>query len=104
MSLEEQITHLTEQLKAVVGRVEAIEQSNKTTLLIGEVAQITGLSKSHIYKLTCTNQIPHYKPNGKHLYFDRAEVEAWMKRGKVQTNAEARQIATNYTVRKSMRL
>ena len=63
---------------------------------------MTGMSKSHIYKLTSANQIPHYKPNGKHLYFDRAEVEAWMKRGRVQTNTEAQQMATMYNVRKTM--
>lgn len=101
--MAEEIKEILEAYKSLSARVEILEQqASKTTLLIGEVAQITGLSKSHIYKLTCTNQIPHYKPNGKHLYFDRAEVEAWMKRGKVQTNAEAQQMATMYNVRKSM--
>ncbi len=101
--MQETLEQLQEQLKMVVARVERIEQqTGKTTLLIADVAALTGMSKSHIYKLTCTNQIPHYKPNGKHLYFDRAEVEAWMKRGKVQTNAEAAQAATRYNVRKSM--
>lgn len=101
--MAEERKEILEAYKSLSARVEILEkQAGKTTLLIGEVAQITGLSKSHIYKLTCTNQIPHYKPNGKHLYFDRAEVEAWMKRGKVQTNAEAQQMATMYNVRKSM--
>lgn len=101
--MQETLEQLQEQLKLVVARVERVEQqTGKTTLLIADVAAMTGMSKSHIYKLTCTNQIPHYKPNGKHLYFDRAEVEAWMKRGRVQTNAEAQQVATMYNVRKSM--
>jgi len=101
--MAEEIKEILEAYKSLSARVEILEQqAGKTTLLIGEVAQITGLSKSHIYKLTSTNQIPYYKPNGKHLYFDKAEVEAWMKRGRVQTNAEAAQIATKYNVRKAM--
>lgn len=101
--MQETLEQLQEKLKQVIARVERIEQqTGKTTLLIADVAALTGMSKSHIYKLTCTNQIPHYKPNGKHLYFDRAEVEAWMKRGRVQTNAEAQQVATMYNVRKAM--
>lgn len=97
---------ITEDLLAIVSdleeRVAKLESSSKTTLLIGDVAAMTGLSRSHIYKLTCTNQIPYYKPNGKHLYFDRSEIEAWLKRGKGMTNDEARQIATKYNVKRSM--
>lgn len=101
--MAEEINEIIEAYKSLSKRVEQLEQqAGKTTLLIGDVTAMTGLSRSHIYKLTCTNQIPHYKPNGKHLYFDRAEVEAWMKRGRVQTNAEAQQVATMYNVRKSM--
>ena len=101
--MAEEIKEILEAYKSLSARVEILEQqAGKTTLLIGDVATMTGMSKSHIYKLTSANQIPHYKPNGKHLYFDRAEVEAWMKRGRVQTNAEAAQMATMYNVRKSL--
>ena len=101
--MQELLEQLQKKLNMLNERVELLEnQTIKKTLLIADVATMTGMSKSYIYRLTCTNQIPHYKPNGKHLYFDRAEVEAWMKRGKVQTNAEAAQIATKYNVRKSM--
>lgn len=37
----------------------------KNVLVLDDVVILTGLSKSHLYKLTCTHQIPHYKPNGK---------------------------------------
>lgn len=100
--MEEQLKQLNAVLLDVIGRIEKLESSSKTTLLIGDVAAMTGLSRSHIYKLTCTNQIPYYKPNGKHLYFDRSEIEAWLKRGKGMTNDEARQVATKYNVKKAM--
>lgn len=70
----------------------------KNVLTFEEAAFITGLQKSHLYKLTCKHEIPFYKPNGKMLYFDRKELEEWMKRNRVQTKAEAEQQAVNYVV------
>ena len=70
----------------------------KNVLTLDDVALLTGLSKSHLYRLTCTRQIPYYKPNGKQIYFDRAEVEAWMKQNRVMTQQEAEQRAAAYVV------
>lgn len=101
--MADEIKEVIDAYKSLSVRIEILEQqAGKTMLLIGDVATMTGLSKSHIYKLTCTNQIPHYKPNGKHVYFERDEIVAWMKRGRVQTNEEAAQMATMYNVRKSL--
>jgi len=65
----------------------------KNVLEIEDVATLTGLSTSYIYRLTSTRQIPHYKPNGKTIYFDREEIEQWMKRNRVNTQEEAEQAA-----------
>ena len=65
----------------------------KNVLALEDVALLTGLSKSHLYRLTCTHQIPYYKPNGKQIYFDRAEIESWMKQNRVATAAEINQQA-----------
>ena len=62
------------------------------------VALLTGLSKSHLYRLTCTHQIPYYRPNGKQIYFDRSEVEAWMKQNRVATIKETEQQAIAYVI------
>lgn len=70
----------------------------KNVLCFEDVVLLTGLSKSHLYKLTSSHQIPHYKPNGKQVYFDRAEVESWMKHNRVATKEEIDQAATNYIV------
>lgn len=91
---EEQILH----------RLETIEYYSrlaaKQVLTLEDVASITGLSKSHLYKLTSTCQIPHYKKNGKILYFDRKEVEMWLKDNRVKTQEEAEQEAIAYTIKK----
>ena len=59
-------------------KIEDLLTSSKTVLNIDEVCTLTGLSKSHLYKLTCWGKIPFYK-QAKHLYFDRVEIENWLK-------------------------
>jgi hypothetical protein len=72
----------------------------KQVLSIDDVATLTGLSRSHLYKLTSANEIPHYKPNSRLLYFDKTEVENWMKRNRVGADNEAEEYAVGYMVRK----
>ncbi len=59
--------------------------SNKQTLNLDEAAAFTGLTASYLYKLTSTQQIPHYKPRGKMLYFDRSELESWLRQNRIKT-------------------
>ncbi len=62
--------------------------TQKTVLTSTEAAKYLGLSLSKLYKLTCAKEIPHYKPNGKFNYFERAEIEAWALRNRIATNDE----------------
>lgn len=68
----------------------------KKVLDINDMVLLTGLSKNYIYKLTYRNEIPYYKPNGKLIYFDRQEIENWMKQNKVTSVVEAEQAASKY--------
>lgn len=84
----------------ILEKLDRIEQltklSAKTVLRVEDVAELTGMAKSHIYALTCRKEIPYYRPRGKQIYFDRAEVEAWMKQNRVNTREEAEQMAAVY--------
>lgn len=71
----------------------------KNVLTLEDVALLTGLSKSHLYKLTCTHQIPYYK-RAKMLYFDRTEIESWMKQNRVASAQELEEQAQAYCLRK----
>lgn len=51
--------------------------SAKNVLTIDEVALLTDLSVSCLYKKTCSRQIPFYR-SGKRIYFNRKEIEDWM--------------------------
>jgi excisionase family DNA binding protein len=78
-------------LQNVLDRIDILTSavlSNKQILSISEASAFTGLATSYLYKLTSTQEIPHYKPRGKMLYFDRSELEAWLKQNRVNSNAE----------------
>ena len=59
--------------------------SNKEVLSLEDLSIYTGFSKSTIYELTSQSKIPHYKPNVKKIFFDREEVNSWLKQNKVCT-------------------
>lgn len=91
---------MEETINTVIERLSSIEKLSllaaKKVLLLDDVALLTGLSKSHLYKLTCKHEIPFYKPNGKQMYFDRGEIENWMKQGRVATKEEIEDKAVTY--------
>ena len=66
-------------------RLQSLEQKIKEVLTTAEASAYLGLSESYIYKLTSLKQIPHYKPNGKLVYFNRKELCEWAMRNQVQT-------------------
>lgn len=87
------------EIKLQLDRIERLTLlSAKNVLCFDDVVLLTGLSKSHLYKLTSAHKIPMYKPNGKQIYFDRIEVENWMKQNRIATTQEVEQIAANYIV------
>ena len=54
------------------------QAASKEVLTFDEAALFTGFSKSYLYKLTSAGIIPHSKPNGKNLFFDRVKVQTWL--------------------------
>lgn len=52
--------------------------SERDMMTVKEAATYTGLSKSHIYKLTGLNRIPVYRPTGRKCFFDKSELNKWM--------------------------
>ena len=93
------IKNMTTEIQEQLNRIERNSLlASKNMLNLEDVASLTGLSKSHIYKLTYRHEIPYYRPNGKQIYFDRKELEDWMRRNRVATTEEIEQSATNYLI------
>jgi len=80
-------------------RIERLLSLSKNVLNFEEVAQYTGLSKSHLYKLTSTGGIPCYKPQGKCIYFQKNEIDDWLLRNRKGTSEEIDTEAENYIIK-----
>lgn len=89
-----------EEFTAISKRLDRIEQlaliNTKPILDVKEAATFTGFSVKHLYRLTSTKQIPHFKKNAK-LLFKKSELESWLTEHKVLTEAEVNKKATTYT-------
>jgi excisionase family DNA binding protein len=79
-----------------LARIERLLAGQKETLTLEEASAYSGISKSYLYKLTSSGTIPHYKPEGKIIYFDRAELNSWLKRNRVKTTEEIEQETADY--------
>lgn len=64
-------------------------------LTVPQASDFLGFKPTYIRKLCYLKQIPHYKPNGGHLLFDRAELEAFVHAGRISTNEELSEKANN---------
>ena len=85
--LEMQIKELkTVDPDVIKERLKSLEDAIYTTkeiLNMKDVCQYLDISQSLLYKLTCTGEIPHFKPRGKMIFFEKKELIAWIKRNKV---------------------
>jgi len=82
-------------------RVSELEQMifvTKNILSFDEASKFLNLSKSYLYKLTSGNLIPHYKPQGKMLYFEKVELEDWLRQNPVKTQMQIAREAQQYVM------
>ena len=50
----------------------------KNVLTFSEALLYTGFKRSYMYRLTAAGKIPHSKPNGKLIFFDRRKLDSWL--------------------------
>ena len=79
-----------EELKSI------LTQQHEKPLCFLEAAQYLNVSKSYLYKLTCFNKIPYYKPNGKKIYFSKSDLDKWILRNRVLSVDEINTKANKY--------
>ncbi len=81
--------------------IESLLSLQKTVLNFDEVAAYTGLSKSYLYKKTCSGGIPCYKPQGKHIYFNKQEIDQWLLQNRKATTKELEDKAATFVTLKN---
>ena len=83
--------------KDILTRLDRIEEkingASFQLMSCEEAAKYLKVSKSHIYKLTSQNQIPYYKPHGKKIYFNKGDMDGWIKHDRVLTKDEISEVA-----------
>ncbi|MBA0885146.1 helix-turn-helix domain-containing protein [Flavobacterium undicola] len=81
---------IREEPKALVKELQNLEQ----------LSSYLKVSKSAIYKLTSTKEIPHYK-NGHKLYFKKSEIDEWIFSKRIKTQDDIKKEAMEYLLKKS---
>lgn len=78
-------------------RIEKLLLGTKKVLTFDELVEYTGLSRSYLYKLTASAIIPHSKPNGKVLFFDKEKIDKWLLDNHIKSQQELAGEANFYT-------
>lgn len=90
-----------EHIKDVLDRfMKNLEQQQKEVLSFDEACKYCNISKSKMYKHTSNRNIPHYKPEGKLIYFKKSELDDWLLRNRQSSNEELEREATKHSLKK----
>ena len=84
-------TQLHKQVAELQKRVDVLEDildSSKEVLSVEEAARFMDIARSSLYKMTSDRSIPFYRPNGKMIYFEKADILSWIRRNRVYTQEE----------------
>lgn len=71
-------------------------EDEKEMLTISEAAKYLQISKSSMYKMTSSHQIPFYKPTGKTIYIHRQDLVDWIKKYPYKSTQQIEMEATAY--------
>lgn len=67
-----------------------------------EAAEYLGIKVSYLYKLMMRRVIPYYKPGGKLCYFDRDDLDKWLRSVRVASDEEIESQAQAYILKNSI--
>jgi excisionase family DNA binding protein len=79
-------SRLQRQIEELQKRMEAVEDildNAKDVLTVEEASRFMDIARSSLYKMTSDRSIPFYRPNGKMIYFEKADILAWIRQNRV---------------------
>ena len=89
---------MSENLEMRVSALEKHMYALKKILSFEEASKFLNLSKSYLYHLTSKGVIPHYKPQGKMIYFEKELLEDWLRQNPIRTKQELQNEAANRVI------
>lgn len=100
---------LPEAIALLLDKVSRIEQllskgkgpddQLKQMLTTNEAAKYMGVSLSTMYKLTHRRELPVYKPSGGKVYLKREDINTYLSKHRLMSQAEIEQEAINYVIK-----
>lgn len=69
-------------------KLNEIKVTHKSIMSVNDLAIYLDLSPAYIRKMTHNKEVPHYKPNGKKLYFLKEDIDDWILSSRVMTSEE----------------
>ncbi len=90
----------------ILERLDSLERlliANKEVLTFEETCDYTGISRSYLYKLTASRNIPHSKPNGKLIFFEKAKLITWLLQNGRKSSIEIETEALHYAFKNKRR-
>lgn len=88
------------ELMEKLDRIERLLASNKEVLTFEETCEYTGISRSYLYKLTAAREIPHSKPNGKMIFFEKKKLNEWLLQNGRKSKMEIEDAAIKYILKR----
>ena len=86
------------ELEQRLDRIERLLSANKEVLTFEEACEYMGISRSFLYKLTSTRKIPHSKPNGKMIFFEKKKLNVWLLQNGRKSKEEIESEALKYSL------
>ena len=92
---QKDVTRIEEKLDRIISLALKTGAQDAGPFDLDSAAKYLEISKSHLYQLTSKNLIAHYKPAGKKIYFDKADLDEYLRRNRVRPQWEAEATAAS---------
>lgn len=83
--MEDKILEILAEIKEIK---ETALLASKKMLTTDDVSKLTGISVTQLRNLRSKRRIPYYRKTSKLIYYDRGEIDAWMRQNRVNSTEE----------------
>lgn len=87
---------ISEKLERIESRIAELGNNTMHPYDLPAAAEYLGISRSHLYQLTSKGLIGHFKPAGKKLYFDKVDLDEYLRRNRIRPQWEIEQAAADH--------
>lgn len=95
-------TNEFKELKKLLERIEnRLNLGAKKMLTVNEAAAMLQISPDRVYHYVSAREIPHYRNKCRRIWFDKEELEQWMRAERVTPDYELMDKAAEYTAGKN---